>query len=197
MTFIMVKPSAMPSSLLRLSPVLPLARWVWPVVTALAAGLAQAQTTSPVAPRHEPLPGDYQVVDGRVDRGTYSGWRLFQANCQRCHGTGGVGTSTAPNLLERIPNLTPKAFASKVLTSYRLLRMTPDNGAEDREAERERLLEEVMRRERTARGEPVMPAWDADEGVSPYVLDLYAYLSARSDGAIGPGKPAVIGDKPR
>lgn len=164
---------------------------------ALAAGLVQAQTAAPVPPRHEPLPGDYQVVDGRVDRGTHSGWRLFQANCQRCHGVGGVGTSAAPNLLERIPNLTPKAFASKVLTSYRIVRMTPDDRAEDREAERERLLEQVMRRERTSRGEPVMPAWDADEGVSPHVLDLYAYLSARADGAIGPGKPAVISNKPR
>lgn len=197
MTFIMVKPSAMPSSPLRLSPVRPFARWVWPVVTALAAGLVQAQSTAPVPPRHEPLPGDYRVVDGRVDRGTYSGWRLFQTNCQRCHGVGGVGTSAAPNLLERIPNLTPKAFASKVLTSYRVVRMTPDNGGADRETERERLLEEVMRRERTARGEPVMPAWDADEGVSPHVLDLYAYLTARAEGAIGPGRPAVIVDKKR
>lgn len=163
------------------------------VLPSLALGLVQAQ---PV-PRHEPLPGDYQVVDGRVDRGTYSGWRLFQANCQRCHGVGGVGTSAAPNLLERIPNLTPKAFASKVLTSYRIVRITPDDRVEDREAERERLLEEVMRRERTARGEPVMPAWDADEGVSPHVLDLYAYLTARAEGAIGPGRPAVVVDKKR
>lgn len=161
----------------------------------LVTGPAQAQPAAPT--RHEPLPGDYQVVDGRIDRGTYSGWRLFQANCQRCHGTGGVGTAAAPNLLERIPNLTPKAFASKVLTSYRIVRMTPDNGAEDRETERDRLLEEVMRRERTARGEPVMPAWDADDGVSPHVLDLYAYLSARADGAIGPGRPARIVDKGR
>ena len=187
----------MPSSLLRFSLVLTVARRALSVVTILAVGLVQAQTTAPAPTRQEPLPGDYQVVDGRIDRGTYSGWRLFQANCQRCHGTGGVGTNAAPNLLTRIPNLTPKAFASKVLTSYRIVRMTPDNGAEDRETERDRLLEEVMRRERTARGEPVMPAWDADEGVSPHVLDLYAYLSARADGAIGPGKPAVIADKKR
>lgn len=168
-----------------------------PVLACLVSGWVHAQAAPLVPTRHEPLPGDYQVVDGRIDRGTYGGWRLFQANCQRCHGTGGVGTNAAPNLLERIPNLTPKAFASKVLTSYRIVRMTPDDRVEDREAERERLLEEVMRRERTARGEPVMPAWDADEGVSPHVLDLYAYLTARAEGAIGPGRPAVIVDKKR
>lgn len=163
----------------------------------ILVALAGLSATSLLAQtRHDPLPGDYEVLDGHVDRGTYSGWRLFQAHCQQCHGVGAEGTDAAPNLLERITNLTPKAFASKVLTSYRIVRMTPENG-EDRAAEREALLEEVMRRERTARGQPVMPAWDAEETVSPHVLDLYAYLTARADGAIGPSRPSVIVDKKR
>jgi len=28
--------------------------------------------------------------------------------------------------------------------------------------------------------------------VPPHVLDLYAYLSARADGGLGPGKPGLI-----
>jgi mono/diheme cytochrome c family protein len=158
----------------------------WGCLVAAATIGAQAQE------REQPLPGDYRVVDGRVDRGTYNGWQLFEANCRSCHGTGATGTAKAPDLVQRISSYTPRGFATKVLTSYRIVRMSPDNGAKDRDAEREALLEEVMRRERTARGQPVMPAWDSDAGVPPHVLDLYAYLSARADGAIGPGKPPVV-----
>lgn len=158
----------------------------WGCLVAASSVVAQAQD-----PNH-PLPGDYRVVDGRVDRGTYNGWQLFEAHCRGCHGTGATGTAKAPDLVQRISNYTPRGFASKVLTSYRIVRMSPENGAKDRDAEREALLEEVMRRERTARGQPVMPAWDSDAGVPPHVLDLYAYLSARADGAIGPGKLLVM-----
>jgi len=37
-----------------------------------------------------------------------------------------------------------------------------------------------------------MPAWDADPQVNLHVLDLYAYLSARADGKLGPGKPSEL-----
>lgn len=141
--------------------------------------------------QQEPLPGDYRVLEGRVDRGTYSGWQLFHTSCHGCHGVGAVGTDIAPNLVARIGQYTPKGFATKVLTSYRIVPATPDNGAEDRDAERAAQLEEVMRRERFARGQVVMPAWDGSDAVPPHVLDLYAYLSARADGAIGPGRPRV------
>ena len=36
-----------------------------------------------------------------------------------------------------------------------------------------------------------MPAWRGDASVSPHVLDLYAYLSARADGKLGPEEPAL------
>ena len=36
-----------------------------------------------------------------------------------------------------------------------------------------------------------MPAWEADPKVNPHVLDLYAYLSARADGKLGPGEPKL------
>lgn len=152
---------------------------------ACVALAAQAQT------RDEPLPGDYRVVDGRPDRGTYAGWRLFHSTCYACHGVGGVGTDVAPNLVERITTMTPRAFAAKVLTSYRLV-SPADNGPLD-EREREETLNEVMRRERNlARGRVVMPAWESHTAVPPHVLDLYAYLSARADGQLGPGKPKPL-----
>jgi mono/diheme cytochrome c family protein len=133
------------------------------------------------------MPGDYRIVNGRVDRGTYVGWRLFHSACHGCHGVGGVGTSVAPNLLERLPTMTPRDFASKVLTSYRLV------SPADEERGRDALLEDVLRRDRaSARGQVVMPAWGGHAEIPPHVLDLYAYLSARAAGDLGPGEPKVV-----
>ena len=56
----------------------------------------------------------------------------------------------------------------------------------------EALLELVMKRERSERGQPLMPAWSVDDEVAPHVLDLYAYLNARAAGVLGPGKPKLL-----
>jgi mono/diheme cytochrome c family protein len=152
-----------------------------------AAAHAQARNDSP-------MPGDYRVIKGRVDRGTYVGWRLFHSTCYACHGVDAVGTAVAPNLLERIPNMTPRDFASKVLTSYRLVWQGDDDSAQGREA----ALEEILKRDRRAeRSQVLMPAWGGHADVPPHVLDLYAYLSARASGDLGPGEPKVIPRKKR
>ena len=112
--------------------------------------LLGALITLPLAaqPNAEPVPGDYRVVEGKVDRGTYTGWRLFHTTCYGCHGVGAVGTDLAPNLMERVKTLTPRAFATKVLTSYRIVLPANDANTEDHAAVREAMIEEVMRRER-------------------------------------------------
>jgi cytochrome c553 len=148
-------------------------------------------------PNDDPAPGDYRIVDGKVDRGTYTGWRLFHTTCHGCHGVDGVGTDVAPNLVERVKALTPRAFATKVLTSYRIVLQASETNRDDRSAVREALIEDVMRRERSGRGQIVMPAWEADPIVNPHVLDLFAYLSARADGKLGPGKPQVMAPSKR
>jgi Cytochrome C oxidase, cbb3-type, subunit III len=136
-----------------------------------------------------PMPGDYRVIDGRVDRGTHTGWRLFHSACFGCHGVDAVGTAVAPNLLQRVPTMTPRDFASKVLTSYRLVSPADDDSAQTRDA----TLEEVLKRDRNAaRGQVLMPAWGGHADVPPHVLDLYAYLSARAAGDLGPGEPKVM-----
>lgn len=155
------------------------------------AGLVLAGNAYAQAPR-PPMPGDFVVEQGRVDRGTFAGWRLFHTSCHGCHGVGGVGTGVAPNLVERIRGYTPRGFATKVLTSYRIARMAPGDMPPDSDSERAALVEEVMKRERSARGQPLMPAWDGDPAVPPHVLDLYAYLSARADGGLGPGRPGLL-----
>lgn len=147
--------------------------------------------------REAPVPGDYRVVGQRVDRGTYTGWRMFHTSCHGCHGIGGVGTDVAPNLVVAIETMTPRGFATRVLTSYRITPYTPDGSAEERRAEREALLEDVLRRERSSRGQIVMPAWDTNDKVAPHVLDLYAYLTARAYAGLGPGKPSLLATKQR
>ena len=158
----------------------------WGVLLGAAIALPLA-----AQPNAEPVPGDYRVVKGKVDRGTYTGWRLFHTTCYGCHGVDAVGTDLAPNLVERVKTLTPRAFATKVLTSYRIVLLANDANTEDRTAVREAMIEDVMRRERGARGQIVMPAWEADPKVNPHVLDLFAYLSARADGKLGPGEPKL------
>ena len=149
-------------------------------------------------PSAEPPPGDYRVVGGKVDRGTYTGWRLFHSACYGCHGVDAVGTDLAPNLVERVKTLTPRAFATRVLTSYRIvLPANEANTEEDRTAALEAMVDEIMRRERGSPALIVMPAWGIDPKVTPHVLDLYAYLSARADGKLGPGKPKLLVEKKR
>jgi len=169
-----------------------LAPWCLAVLAAVVAPAPSAQ------PRADPPPGDYRVVDGKVDLGTYTGWRLFHTTCYGCHGMGAVGTDIAPNLVERIKGLTLRAFATKVLTSYRITMPASEGSSDNRTATREAMIEEVMRQERGARGQILMPAWESDTKVSPHVLDLFAYLTARADGKIGPGKPELlVANKPK
>lgn len=165
-------------------------RWAWLLAALLAWPLAaQPRTTDPV-------PGEYRISGGRVDRGTYLGWRLFHTACYGCHGADALGTDLAPNLVERIKTLSQRDFVTKVLTSYRLVPPTGTTEAE-RNVALEAMLEAILRRERDKRVQIVMPAFEADPDVSPQVLDLYAYLSARADGGLGPGQPRVLPRKRR
>jgi mono/diheme cytochrome c family protein len=157
-------------------------------ILASQPGCAAPEKRAAVA---EPLPGEFRVDARGVDAGTYTGWRIFHTACHSCHGLGGVGTDVAPNLVERIERYTPRGFATKVLTSYRIVPGLSDGTADERAAERQALLEQLMRRERAATGQVLMPAWETDAKVPPHVLDLYAYLTARAAGLLGPGRPAL------
>ena len=47
----------------------------------------------------------YRIVDGKVDAGTYNGYRRFHAGCSHCHGQDGMGSTFAPSLVDRLPDL--------------------------------------------------------------------------------------------
>ena len=133
-----------------------------------------------------PAPGTYRIVDGKVDWGTNAGWFVYHLSCHMCHGQDASGTEVAPDLRKSLDTMTQAEFANKVLARYRLFG-TPGDAAPD-EALRESVNEEVLQQRRGEQGRLVMPVYLADPGMKPHVLDLYAYLKARSDGAIGPGR---------
>lgn len=159
----------------------------------LAAGFLLGCCVTVHAAEPLPPPGTYDIKDGRVDIGTFLGWRVFHSTCFTCHGLDAEGTSIAPNLVQSVRGMTPRAFATKVLTRYQLV--VPATEGESPEAYREAIIDEVLKQERGKRGEIMMPAWEADLRVKPHVLDLYAYLSARASGVLAPGRPKLRAEK--
>ena len=103
----------------------------------------------------------YTVKDGRVDPKTYEGWIRFSGFCQRCHGTGGIGSAVAPSLVDAVKRLSSTEFAGIVLAGR--------NGTWG-----------------------VMPTWGGNPNIVPYIDNIYAYLKARADGALGPGRPEKL-----
>ncbi len=145
----------------------------------LVLGLVSCAATSDEAP-------PYSVEEGAVDDSTFLGWRVFHSTCHGCHGVDALGTVVAPNLVERVTRLSSRDFSVKVLSRYRITTSAQAAGSDDRTELREAFLEQVLRRER---GDVLMPAWEQDANVKPHVLDIYAYLRARADGVLGPGRP--------
>jgi hypothetical protein len=75
-----------------------------------------------------------------------------------------------------------RQFVSLVLMRYNWnLPVTPSNSAA-----REDLIDEVVQRKHYML---TMPAWQEEPRVNAHIVDLYAYLSARAEGAQGPGRP--------
>ena len=148
-----------------------------------------ATLAAPAAERSSDTKTPYRIVDGNVDESTFLGWRAFHSACHACHGVDATGTAVAPSLVESVKTMSARDFSIKVLTSYRIVVPAGEAGS-DSGVIRNTVIDEVLRRER---GELIMPAWEGQTKMRPHVLDLYAYLRARADGALGPGKPQEIG----
>ena len=131
----------------------------------------------------------YQVVDGKVDQATFIGWRVFHSACHGCHGEDATGTSVAPNLVERITDMKAKDFVATVLERYRITMSSGEMRGDDSTALRQAYVDLILKHER---GELIMPTWRKDPNVKPHVMDIYGYLRARADGALGTGRPERI-----
>lgn len=101
----------------------------------------------------------YYVENGKVDFGTYNGFRRYHAECHICHGPAGMGSSYAPALMKSMQVLNFDQFVETVIRGRK--------GLDNR----------------------VMPSFASNMNVLPYLSDIYAYLKARSDGAVGTTRP--------
>ena len=104
----------------------------------------------------------YEVVDGKVDSGTYNGYRRYQSHCHVCHGPDGLGSSYAPPLIESLAQIGYDGYLEAVMYG----------------------IENVSQVEQS-----VMPAFAEVDEVVNHVDDIYSYLKARADGVIGRGRP--------
>jgi methanol metabolism-related c-type cytochrome len=109
----------------------------------------------------------YVVKDGKVNQQTFNGWRRYTESCLRCHGPDGAGSSYAPSLVDSLKVLSEEKFKDVVV-----------NG----------------RQNVTSSQENVMPPFGEVADVVLYLDDIYAYLKARSDGALPRGRPERIGE---
>lgn len=127
--------------------------------TALLLGLAVAPPTVGRAAEEEK---PYKVENGRVDKGTFNGYRRYGNSCLACHGPDGSGSSYAPNLTESLKHMTQEQFNEVVINGRQNVTQSQQN---------------------------VMPSFGHVEDVALYINDIYGYLKGRADGAIGRGRP--------
>jgi methanol metabolism-related c-type cytochrome len=135
---------------------------LWLGVLAFAWTAGALALSPPVGAQDEEEEKPYSIVDGKVDQGTYNGWRRYHASCHTCHGPDGLGSSYAPNLVDSLKSMTYDEYAEVVI-----------NG----------------RQNVTTGQQSVMPGFGEVMDVATYLDDIYAYLEARADGALGRGRP--------
>ncbi len=133
----------------------------------------------------------YTVTDGKVDKNTYLGWKVFHTTCYSCHGVDAKGTDVAPSLIDSIneKKMSKNEVITKILTRYRIT-VSADEVA-DPATRRQIMMEEVLKYERAQQGELIMPSWSQNQDIRPHVEDIYAYLKARADGVLSLGEPKI------
>lgn len=127
------------------------------VPTELAA--PAAPTVSSPAYQVECAPGTKAAEQCTVDAATYVGWRTFHTHCFQCHGGSALGSTFAPNLLDRVNQNVDLQRLSDVL----------EHGFTGRVG--------------------AMPAFAKNTQVLNARENIYLYLRARADGVLPPGRP--------
>jgi methanol metabolism-related c-type cytochrome len=108
-------------------------------------------------------------ADGTVDWYTYSGYIRYTAECLRCHGPDGEGSSYGPALAGSLKTIGYAEFYGIVVSGKKNV---------------------------GAANELVMPAFADDKNVMCYLTDIYIYLRGRSVDVIPRGRPAEHAPKP-
>jgi methanol metabolism-related c-type cytochrome len=107
--------------------------------------------------------------DGTVDWYTNVGFLRYSSECLRCHGPDAMGSTYAPALIDSMKHLSYTDFYGIVA-----------GGKKDVSASQEL----------------VMPANGMNKNVMCFIDAIYVYLRARSDDAIGRGRPAKVAPRP-
>src|SRR3954453_22006014 len=111
----------------------------------------------------------YKVqADGTVDWYTYSGYRRYHSECHVCHGPDGMGSTYAPALKDSLKTMGYGDFLGVVASGRKNVSSSQEN---------------------------VMPAFGDNPNVACYMDDLYVYLRARANDAVGRVRPAKHEDK--
>jgi methanol metabolism-related c-type cytochrome len=109
------------------------------------------------------------VADGTVDWYTYSGYRRYHSECHVCHGPDGEGSTYAPALKNSVMSMSYGDFMGVIASGRKNVSTSQEN---------------------------VMPAFGDNPNVACYLDDIYVYLRARGNDAVGRVRPAKHEDKP-
>jgi mono/diheme cytochrome c family protein len=121
--------------------------------------LSHAARATDAAPAAKP----YVVTGGnKVDMNTYKGYLYYGDQCMRCHGPDGAGSSYAPNLTQSLKVMSKEDVENTIINGRKHVDQSNDK---------------------------VMPAFGTNQDVVENIDNIYAYLLARSDGALGRGHP--------
>jgi methanol metabolism-related c-type cytochrome len=132
-----------------------------------STGSGQSSTDPSAAADAKP----YKIAkDGTVDWATFNGYRRFNSICETCHGFDGEGSSFGPRLVDSLKTMSHDDFVNIVAS-----------GKQD------------VNSAQTLK----MPALGTNPNVMCYIEDIYTYLKARADGALGRGRPAKHEPKPQ
>ena len=109
---------------------------------------------------------EYVVIEGKVDKATFNGYRRFHGTCHACHGQDANGGSFAPALAVSLKTMDYATFKKTVMEG----RQTTDaSGAIN-----------------------AMPSFAIDKNITKHLDDIYRYLAARADGVLPAGRPPKL-----
>jgi mono/diheme cytochrome c family protein len=103
--------------------------------------------------------GAKQAEKCEVGKETYLGWRSYHTHCFQCHGGSAMGSTFAPNLLDRL----------NTVVDYERFKHVLNNGYTGKVG--------------------AMPSFAKNSAVLRDTDALYGYLRARAEGAIPAGRP--------
>jgi len=108
--------------------------------------------------------------DCKVNGDVMVGYEKFGSHCSQCHAQNAEGSTFAPSLVQRLKGMDQGRFTAAVAGG-------------------------VTRLDSTTGQYSVMPAWSNNEDVMNHVQQIWAFLKARSDGALPAGRPEPMDSK--